>query len=89
MKDGRLAVRFATEYDTSVEIVAALLACCCEARELEDYWQNPSPEVLADVWYQVTEGGLIDSREFVWGEHGGAWALQLGMEDFSDSPLTF
>jgi len=59
---------------TSPEILEAIAIQSDSARSPADIWDDPTyPEALA-IWEIVTNNGLRDSAEYLWGEMGSVWA---------------
>jgi len=64
---------------TSPEILEAIVRQSDSARNPADIWDDPTyPEALA-IWEIVTDNGLRDSTDYLWGEAGDAWAKTLGL----------
>jgi len=64
---------------TSPEILEAIVRQSDSARSPADIWDAPTyPEALA-IWERVTDNGLRDSADYLWGEAGDAWADALGL----------
>jgi len=64
---------------TSPEILVAIMHHADSARSPADIWTDPTyPEALA-IWETVTDNGLRDSADYLWGEAGSDWAKALGL----------
>lgn len=62
---------------TSPEIMHAILEVAGgdEARA-RAIWSDPDDESFLEIYSIVTCRGMIDSRSFVWGDHGDQWGYQ-------------
>lgn len=42
-----------------------------------DFWQEPSAGLVCQIAEIVTKNGMIDSKEFSWGDCGNNWEFEL------------
>lgn len=62
--------------ETSKEIMEAIAFFAQNAKEAEDLWNGDGFGVVCsptDLWEHVTNNGLREASDFVWGASGAHW----------------
>lgn len=67
----------ADSYQTSIEIMEAIVKIASNPVEALDIWAEPNDVELLRVWEIVTKNGNIHSGSFFWGRAGVGWAQDL------------